>query len=121
MAPLLGKRKRRSAPVEVNNSAASSLAETDSQRLQELLRKNFEAAFEPLPNTEKATIPTDQNNEQSADEEEEMVWEGISDTEEQKADIVQHVNSRSTKSVVSREELKMFMVQWNLCFLLFIS
>ena len=111
MAPLIRKRKRGPGLTDTNVLTVSSSLDFDSQRLQALLRRNFEATFEPLPNSENAATSTFQDETRSTDEGEETAWEGLSDTEEQNVDVVQHLTSRSAKSAVSREELKKFMVR----------
>ena len=110
MTPLLGKRKRRSQLIQDEECSNSSVADAEHQQLQVILRKNFEANFEPLPITENATALCIQHEEQAVDEGEEMTWEGISNTEKEPANIVQHIKSSAGYKEVPKEELKSFMV-----------
>ena len=110
MTPLLGKRKRRLELVRDEGCPDSSATDSDYLQLQTMLRKNFEANFEPLPISENATTSCIHPEEQSDDEGEDTTWEGISNTEQQHANVVQHTQINISGDEVPREELKRFMV-----------
>jgi hypothetical protein len=113
LAKMLGKRKRQAiVPIskeEESSSGSSSGSEIDAQ---EIFRRHFEAQFEALPEVNKPAAAADQKEEESGSEEEEEAWDGISDDGEAAGiQIVEHTTSGPSRTGISREELKAFMVQ----------
>lgn len=111
MVLALGKRKRRSEVTEDEATPASAADEEASTKLQALLRKHFEAKFEPLP--ESRPLPVDDVGVVGdfSDESNVSEWEGLSDEGESHAEVVEHTTSIALRDEMSKEELKLFMVR----------
>ena len=109
MATTLGKRKRRTVETTKEDRRASS---EDSGSLyvdaQELFRRHFEAKFKPLPAVKKAKKLVEEAPED--DSEEASDWDGISDNGEGGVEVVEHTDTQSRKALMSKDELKAFMV-----------
>ncbi len=111
MSTNLGKRKRnigkKTQEEARENSEESVSSELDAQ---EIFRRHFEARFKPLPAVKKAKpvvqLPED-------DSEEDSVWDGISEDGQAKVEVVEHTDALSRMALMSKEELKVFMV-WHL-------
>lgn len=108
MATTLGKRKRRTAESTKedrrDSSEDSGSAEVDAQ---ELFRRHFEAKFKPLPVVKKVEKAAEEDSED--DSEEESNWDGISEGGEV-VEVVEHTDTQSRLALMSKEELKAFMV-----------
>lgn len=114
MATTLGKRKRcaveRTQDDGRENSENSESSEIDAQ---ELFRRHFEAKFKPLPLVKKVEeVVTVQENgsEEGSD------WDGISEEGHDAVEVVEHTDAQSRMALMSKEELKTFMV-WPSCLL----
>ena len=110
MPVALGKRKRRAEIADDGSDQKSSLNNGESQDLQALFRKHFEAQFEPLLETRPTPVPVAENEEGNVIDESGSYWEGLSEEEEANAPLVQYTTSRTARPEMSREELKAFMV-----------
>jgi hypothetical protein len=77
---VLGKRKKRTAEAETTDSAA------DSQSIQDIFRRHFEAQFAPLPEGPAGSSKNDKRGEdddgESESEEEDEEWGGLSNDEQ---------------------------------------
>lgn len=109
MAMALGKRKRLIVETykedQREGSNDSGSAELDAQ---ELFRRHFEAKFKPLPVVKKVEtvleeVPVDEPEEDSD-------WDGISDDGGCAVEVVEHTDAQSRIVLMSKEELKAFMV-----------
>jgi hypothetical protein len=109
MAMTLGKRKRQTVEThkggQREGSDDSGSAGLDAQ---ELFRRHFEAKFKPLPVVKKVgtvveEVPVDESEEDSD-------WDGISDDGEGVVEVVEHTDAQSRIALMSKEELKAFMV-----------
>lgn len=109
MAPTLGKRKRE-VPVISNKSRGVSSEESTSAELdaQQIFRRHFEAQFKPLPVIHKSAKVEEEAPKD--DPEEESDWNGISESEEDGVQVVEHTDAQSRIAAMSKEELKAFMV-----------
>ena len=109
MAMILGKRKRRTLKTYKEDQGEgrdeSGSAELDAQ---ELFRRHFEAKFKPLPVVKKVEtvveeVPVDESKEDPD-------WDGISDDGCGAIEVVEHTDAQSRIALMSKEELKAFMV-----------
>jgi len=107
MATLLGKRKRREAVAPVADKRQHSEDSEALEDAQEIFRRHFEAQFKPLPVAKK---PIQVIEEPKDDSEEESDWDGISETEEDGVQVVEHTDAQIRMAAMSKEELKSFMV-----------
>lgn len=105
---MLGKRKRKGQAIARESDERLKLDGKESSNLQSLFRQHFEASFEPL---DKLCIAS---SEQEAIEAQsdvtESEWEGISDEEQVKTQIIEFHGSEMSKTNILRDELKTFMV-----------
>jgi hypothetical protein len=118
MATMLGKRKRdtvRVSKTEVGEQANECSAASDSESgldeldAQEIFRRHFEAQYAPLAASPKKPKVIQQVSE---DESEDATdWEGISDEEEEKVQVIEHTDAQPRMAAMSKEELKSFMVR----------
>lgn len=108
MAPTLGKRKRLAAGTVKDDgregSEGSGSSEVDAQ---ELFRRHFEARFKPLPVVKKAEKVIEVQEDEF---EEESDWDGISEDGEGGVQVVEHTDAQARMALMSKEELKAFMV-----------
>lgn len=108
MATNLGKRKRQ-APETVQHDLRESSEDCGSSEVdaQELFRQHFEARFKPLPVVKKAEkvveVPEDEIEQESD-------WGGISEDGEGGVQVVEHTDAQARMALMSKEELKAFMV-----------
>lgn len=106
---MLGKRKQ---IIATESDKRLKLDGKESSKLQALFRQHFEASFEPL---DKSCLSS---SKQEAIEVQpdvtESEWEGISDEEQVKTQIVEFHGSEMSKINISRDELKTFMVRFPL-------
>ncbi len=113
MATMLGKRKRETVRVSKRelqvekNSVSKSPSESEIDA-QEIFRRYFEAQYAPLPTVAKKaeTVKPDLR----AQSEEDTDWDGISDDEKDGVQVIEHTDAQSRMAVMSKEELKAFMV-----------
>jgi hypothetical protein len=110
MATSLGKRKRRTVDTtKEDRRHGSADSESEETNAQELFRRHFEAKFKPLPVVKKVeTVVVEVASED--DSEEESDWDGISDHGEGAVEVVEHADTQSRMALMSKEELKVFMV-----------
>ena len=112
MPPILGKRKRRD---QIATSEPDSEPKSDrqvSQRLQDLLQQHFEAKFKPLEGLDQKLPTLQQDRAHSLENETESDWTGILEgDEEDSAQVVHYDIAQSSKPIVPKEELKIFMVR----------
>ena len=131
MPETLGKRKRRSDEARVIRKRRETESATDESdgsesggpdqaalNAQEIFRRHFEAQFEALPDTRRVVGESGQISEQENEEEEEEAWDGISEEDSNGVLIVEHANTGFSTLDMKREELKAFMVQTMLMYLL---
>jgi hypothetical protein len=108
MATTLGKRKRRQVGVtkedQREHSGDSGALEIDAQ---ELFRRHFEAKFKPLPAVKKVEKVVEETENDSEDESD---WDGISEDEEGAVEVVEHTDAHARMALMSKEEVKAFMV-----------
>lgn len=108
----LGKRKHRGQIFATESDKRLDLDEKEPSQVQALFRQHFEATFEPL---EKFCLSS---SSQEATEVQpnvtESEWEGISDEEQVKPKIIEFHGSEMSKTNISKDELKTFMVQFPL-------
>jgi hypothetical protein len=108
MAPLLGKRKRRSpAPKETSPSEAEN-----EDELRALFAKHFEAKFKPLPTTTPKTVIEEPSELSDDDSEVESHWSGVSSIDTPTVTIIEHKTPTlqpSTLESDSKNDLKAFL------------
>jgi hypothetical protein len=110
MATMLGKRKRRNVEgIEDKRRQGSEDSGSLELDAQEIFRRHFEAQFKPLPVVQKKTEEVlEEASEDESDKDSE--WDGISEGEEDAVQVVEHIDSQPGMAVMSKEELKAFMV-----------
>ena len=112
MAMTLGKRKRRTVEIStVDQEGDSNDAGSAELDAQELFRLHFEARFKPLPVVKEAERAVEEplEDESKVDSD----WDGISDDGEGTVEVVEHTGAQSRIALMSKEELKAFMVRPN--------
>lgn len=106
---MLGKRKHRGETLPTEPDKRLKL-DVQASRVQALFRQHFEATFEPL---EKFCLSS---SNQAAIEVQpditESEWEGISDEDQVKTQIIEFHGSEISKTNISKDELKTFMVRF---------
>lgn len=108
MTSMLGKRQRRR--TEGNSEAERAADDQDVADLQELLRKHFEAKFEPLEVKTKAADPIiHEAVEVRTQEDEASDWTGLSEDDDEEVEIIVHDTRHQTDTVMG-SELRAFMV-----------
>lgn len=117
MSIALGKRKRPGNGSAVSRHTPKIIAKTreeeeekEQNAIQAIFRQHFEAQFKPLPapkpKPQNVSVDEEYNNAASEGEE----WSGISEGENE-ALVIEHTEAAiSTKGLVSRQELKAFLV-----------
>ena len=112
MTAVTGKRKRRVHIAEPHYSQDAGEQVADVDRLQALLRQNFESKFEPLESSLLASSQDPFLNESIEAEEDSTVWNGISDENGEKTEaiVVDYQSTGKHRIDVSKEDLKHFMV-----------
>ncbi|KAK3169271.1 hypothetical protein OEA41_008654 [Lepraria neglecta] len=111
MASTLGKRKRRDELPDLDSNPGQRVHEDSSSELQNLFRQHFEAAFEPLEDLKPLRANPENIVTASPDSDLESDWEGLSEEETERAEIVHYSNSHKSKADISKEEFKTFMVR----------
>jgi len=114
MAVILGKRKRQEnnhpSPKNRQQPIRDPSPPAESDVLQNVFRRAFEAQFRPLAIEAQPVANVTENTWQSSGEEEDSDWEGISD-EEDGVDVVEHsFNSTVDGERMSKSERRAFMV-----------
>lgn len=109
---MLGKRKRRGQVLTKDSDEKLKSDGKESSKLQALCRQHFEASFEPLDELFLASREQEAIEAQSGVTESE--WEGISDREQVNTQIIEFHGSEMSKTNISRDELKTFMVRFPL-------
>lgn len=113
MAISLGKRKRRSELVEQPSSGAD--ADSQSDHLQKVLQRHFEARYAPLEVTPVANLEDRQMDGQPQDElhdESEDGWEGIAEDDEPAGvEVVQYESATVEDRWREKQERRRFMVR----------
>lgn len=107
-----GKRKSRGQVLATNSDEKLKLDGKEPRKFQSLFRQHFEASFEPLDELCLASSKPKAIEAQSDDTESE--WEGISDERPVKTQIIEFHGSEMSKTNISRDELKTFMVRFPL-------
>lgn len=107
---MLSKRKHRGQILRTESDKRLKLNVKEPSKVQALFRQHFEATFEPL---EKFCLPS---SNQAAIEVQpditESEWEGISDEDQVKTKIIEFHGSEMSKTNISKDELKTFMVRF---------
>ncbi|KAF2261180.1 hypothetical protein CC78DRAFT_561908 [Lojkania enalia] len=116
MAPTLGKRKRvtregleQSSHLHSPSSASSN---SDSEDVQDIFRRAFEAKFKPLdvePQESKITEPEEEEEEEEEELEEDSDWSGISSEAEDEIEVIEHSTTRRLGDRLSKAEMRAFM------------
>lgn len=112
IAQMLGKRKRREQFFAIESDERLTLDAKESSQLQALFRQHFETSFEPLDEICYASSKQEAVDAESDVTESE--WEGISDEEQGKTQIIEFHGSQISKTNISRDEFKTFMVRFPL-------
>ncbi|KAF2200844.1 hypothetical protein GQ43DRAFT_481198 [Delitschia confertaspora ATCC 74209] len=117
MAPITaksitGKRKRVSREELLRDQSSpersSSEEQSDTEDIQAIFRRAFEAKFKPIDVEPVKKAPKIVPQEE--EEEEESAWSGISDEEEDKVEVVEYVDTRRSEADrASKTEMKAFM------------
>ena len=110
MAPRLEKRKRREELIDEDVTPGHLLDKDTASEMHNVLRRHFEAAFEPLPEQPAAATSIDAD---SSEVESGSDWDGISEGQSDSAEIIDHAKSSLSKAEVPKEELNTFMVSAN--------
>jgi hypothetical protein len=109
MATTLGKRKRRSADITKNDRKEEyEVHHSPDLDAQEIFRRHFEAQFKPLSVVQNVVKVVEQA--EKGDSEEGSDWDGLSEGEESRVQVVEHTDAQSRMAAMSKEELKAFMV-----------
>ena len=110
MALNLGKRRRREELIDEDATPGRLLNKEKASDFHDILRRHFEAAFEPLPDNQALPAATPKFDPEGSEAESESDWDGISEGQSDSAEIINHVKSGLLKAEVPKEELKTFMV-----------
>lgn len=108
---MLGKRKRRGQILATKSDESPKLDGKESSKLQALFRQHFEASFEPL---DKFCLSNKQEAIEAQPDFTESEWGGISDEEQVNTQIIEFHASEMSKTNISKDELKTFMVRFPL-------
>lgn len=116
MSTNLGKRKRRAPKEAVRAKSESEEPGEEELAAQEIFRRHFEAQFKPLPVVKKPKIVEE---EKAGESEPDSEWDGLSEKEEVEdngVQVVEHRDAQTQMAAMSKEELKAFMVGFDLAF-----
>lgn len=113
MALKLGKRKRREELIDEDIKPGQILKKDNASEMHNILRRHFEAAFEPLADHQPLPAATTNIDPEGSEAKSESDWDGISEGQSDSAEIINHANSSLLKADVPKEELKTFMVSAN--------
>lgn len=83
------------------------VSESEELDAQEIFRRHFEAQFKPLPVFQKPIVLAEESEDESNEEND---WEGISDSEQNGVQVIEHTDALTRMAAMSKEELKSFMV-----------
>lgn len=104
---MLGKRKRRGQILATESDEGLNSDEKEPSELQALLRQHFEASFEPL---DKCCLSLSKQEAKIQPDVTESEWEGISDEEQIKTQVIELHGPEMSRTNISKDELKTFMV-----------
>lgn len=112
MTAVTGKRKRRVHIAEPYSFQDAGEQAADVDRLQALLRQNFESKFEPLESSLPAPSQDPFLNNSIGAKDDSADWNGISDVngEGTEAIVVDYQSTGKHRIDISKEDLKHFMV-----------
>lgn len=113
MALKLGKRKRREELIDEDVTPGQLLDKNTASEMHNVLRRHFEAAFEPLADHYTLPAAATSIDADSSEAESGSDWDGISEGQSDSAEVIDHAKSSLSKAEVSKEELKTFMVSGN--------
>lgn len=114
---MLGKRKRETVRVSkkdletAQSDSSESGSESEAIDAQEIFRRHFQSQFEALPEVAKKpkiALPAPEIEPEEDDEVSD--FEGLSDTDEDGIQVVEHTDSQTRMVAMTKEELKRFMV-----------
>lgn len=111
-AQMLGKRKHRGQILAKESDNRLKLDGKEPSKVLALFRQHFEATFEPL---EKFCLSS--SNQEAIEVQPDVTeseWEGLSDEEQVKTQIIEFHESEMSKTNISKDELKTFMVRFPL-------
>ncbi|MCJ1470455.1 hypothetical protein MMC07_009100 [Pseudocyphellaria aurata] len=106
---MLGKKKRRAQIFDLNHDQGSTSEDEHSDRLQSLFRQHFEASFKPLESVSQPATRHEVVESRPTVDEVETDWEGISDEEQVKAQVVVYQSPRNLESSIEKNDFKGFM------------
>ena len=115
MTVISGKRKRREHVIDSSHSQDVEEDSTYDSQLQNLLRHNFESRFEPLdsfgPSSAQDSCPKDDSGSENGHTD----WSGFSEEYQEETEasaiVVDYQNTGKTRVDISKDDLKLFMVQ----------
>lgn len=107
---VLGKKKRRAQVLDLNHDKGTTSEDEHSYSIQALFRQHFEASFKPLESVRQPATRHEVVESQPTIDEVGTDWEGISDEEQVKAQVVVHQNPRDLESSIEKDDFKSFMV-----------
>ena len=110
MALKLGKRKRREELIDEDVTPGQLLDKDTAGEMHNVLRRHFEAAFEPLAEHHALPAAATIIDSDSSEVESGSDWDGISEGQSDNAEIIDHAKSGLSKAEISKEEVKTFMV-----------
>ncbi|MCJ1476878.1 hypothetical protein MMC13_005547 [Lambiella insularis] len=109
MAPILGKRKRR---THIDISVLTKHDDVSAEQMQALLRQHFESKYKPLKTIpRKRPAHSAASNTLTLSDGEESAWEGLDDDESaREVQVIEHTTHfGAQRADVPKEELKAFM------------
>lgn len=113
MALKLEKRKRREELIDEDVTPGQLLDKDTASEMHNILRRHFEAAFEPLAEHNALPAAASSIDADGSEIESGSDWDGISEGQSDSAEIINHAKSSLSKAEIPKEELKTFMVSAN--------
>ena len=113
MALKLEKRKRRKELIDEDVTPGQLLDKDTASEMHNILRRHFEAAFEPLADDHALPAAATSIDADGSEVESGSDWDGISEGQSDSAEVINHAKSSLSKAEVPKEELKTFMVSAN--------
>ncbi len=113
MALKLEKRKRREELINEDVTPEQLLDKDTASEMHNILRRHFEAAFEPLADHHALPAAATSIDADGSEVESGSDWDGISEGQTDSAEIIIHAKSSLSKAEVPKEEHKTFMVSAN--------
>lgn len=107
---MLGRRKSRKQVFDLNDDKDSTSEDQHSHRLQACFRQHFEVSFKPLESVRQPAVRHEVVESRPTEDKIESDWEGISDEEEVKAQVVMYQDPHNLKAGIGNDEFKSFMV-----------